>query len=60
MQQLLYAQPAPGADPYVKVGDTVQKDTKAGLIEIMKAYSHIEVQVLGNKYGNVLIPFREM
>ncbi len=44
---LFYAQPEPGAAPYVKVGDTVQEDTTVGLIEIMKVYSAIAAGVAG-------------
>ena len=44
---LFYAQPEPGAAPYVKVGDTVQKDSTVGLIEIMKVYSAIAAGVAG-------------
>ncbi|MEH7414408.1 biotin/lipoyl-containing protein [Neobacillus drentensis] len=44
---IFYAQPEPGADPYVKVGDTVQEDSTVGLIEIMKVYSAISAGVAG-------------
>lgn len=44
---LFYAQPEPGAAPYVKVGDTVQKDSTVCLIEIMKVYSAIAAGVEG-------------
>ncbi len=44
---LFYAQPEPGAAPYVKVGDTVQEDSTVGLIEIMKVYSAIAAGVAG-------------
>ncbi|MEH7177848.1 acetyl-CoA carboxylase biotin carboxyl carrier protein [Neobacillus vireti] len=44
---LFYAQPEPGAEPYVKVGDTVQKDSTVCLIEIMKVYSAIAAGVEG-------------
>lgn len=44
---IFYAQPEPGADPYVKVGDTVQADTTVGLVEIMKVYSAIAAGVAG-------------
>jgi acetyl-CoA carboxylase biotin carboxyl carrier protein len=44
---IFYAQPEPGADPYVKVGATVQEDTTVGLIEIMKVYSAIAAGVAG-------------
>ena len=44
---IFYAQPEPGAAPYVKVGDTVQEDSTVGLIEIMKVYSAIAAGVAG-------------
>lgn len=44
---IFYAQPEPGAAPYVKVGDTVQEDSTVGLIEIMKVYSAIAAGVSG-------------
>ncbi|MEW9672141.1 acetyl-CoA carboxylase biotin carboxyl carrier protein subunit [Ammoniphilus sp. 3BR4] len=44
---LFYAQPEPGAAPYVKVGDRVEKDTTVGLIEIMKVYSALTAGVSG-------------
>ncbi|MEH7275329.1 acetyl-CoA carboxylase biotin carboxyl carrier protein [Neobacillus vireti] len=44
---LFYAQPEPGAEPYVKVGDMVQKDSTVCLIEIMKVYSAIAAGVEG-------------
>ena len=44
---IFYAQPEPGAAPYVKVGDSVQEDTTVGLIEIMKVYSAIAAGVSG-------------
>jgi acetyl-CoA carboxylase biotin carboxyl carrier protein len=44
---IFYAQSEPGAEPYVKVGDTVQEDTTVGLVEIMKVYSAITAGVAG-------------
>lgn len=44
---IFYAQPEPGAAPYVKVGDKVEKDSTVGLIEIMKVYSAIAAGVEG-------------
>ncbi|WP_338448820.1 biotin/lipoyl-containing protein [Niallia oryzisoli] len=44
---IFYAQPEPGAAPYVKVGDKVEKDSTVGLIEIMKVYSAIPAGVEG-------------
>jgi acetyl-CoA carboxylase biotin carboxyl carrier protein len=44
---LFYAQPEPGAAPYVKVGDRVEENSTVGLIEIMKVYSAISAGVAG-------------
>jgi acetyl-CoA carboxylase biotin carboxyl carrier protein len=44
---IFYAQPEPGAEPYVKVGDTVQEDSTVGLVEIMKVYTAIAAGVAG-------------
>jgi acetyl-CoA carboxylase biotin carboxyl carrier protein len=44
---IFYAQPEPGAAPYVKVGDTVQEDSTVGLIEIMKVYSALAAGISG-------------
>lgn len=51
---LFYAQPEPGADPYVKVGDVVEPDTTIGLIEIMKVFSAISAGVSG-KITEILV-----
>lgn len=44
---LFYAQSEPGAPPYVKVGDKVNKDTTVALLEIMKVYNAIAAGVAG-------------
>ena len=44
---IYYAQPEPGAAPYVKVGDKIQADSTVGLIEIMKVYSAIPAGIEG-------------
>ncbi len=44
---LFYAQPEPGAAPYVKVGDHIEENSTVGLIEIMKVYSAISAGVAG-------------
>lgn len=46
-----YAQPKPGAPPYVKVGDIVQKGDTVGLIEIMKTFTAITSEVAGEIIG---------
>jgi len=42
-----YRAPAPGADPYVKEGDLVQKGTVVCIIEAMKLMNEIEAEVKG-------------
>jgi acetyl-CoA carboxylase biotin carboxyl carrier protein len=44
---IFYAKPEPGAEPYVKVGDQVEKDSTICLIEIMKVYSAISAGLEG-------------
>ena len=36
-----YAQSEPGADPFVKLGDEVDKDTTVALIEVMKMFTAV-------------------
>ncbi len=42
-----YRAPAPGAEPYVKEGDLVQKGTVVCIIEAMKLMNEIEAEVKG-------------
>ena len=42
-----YRAPAPGAEPYVKEGDLVQKGTVLCVIEAMKLMNEIESEVKG-------------
>jgi acetyl-CoA carboxylase biotin carboxyl carrier protein len=42
-----YRAPAPGANPYVKEGDIVQKGTVVCIIEAMKLMNEIEAEVKG-------------
>jgi acetyl-CoA carboxylase biotin carboxyl carrier protein len=42
-----YRAPAPGANPYVKEGDLVQKGTVLCIIEAMKLMNEIEAEVKG-------------
>jgi len=42
-----YRSPAPGAEPYVKEGDTIQKGTVVCIIEAMKLMNEIEAEVKG-------------
>ena len=47
MVGVFYAAPAPDAQPYVKVGDTVEKGQVVCLIEAMKLMNEIEADVAG-------------
>ncbi len=38
---VFYRRPAPGAEPFVQSGDTVDADTTIGIIEIMKLMNPI-------------------
>ena len=42
-----YANPEPGAAPFVNVGDRVSKDSTIGLIEVMKVYTSVCAGVEG-------------
>ena len=42
-----YRAPAPDADPYVKEGDNIQKDTIVCIVEAMKLMNEIEAEVNG-------------
>jgi acetyl-CoA carboxylase biotin carboxyl carrier protein len=42
-----YAAPSPDAEPYVKVGDKVKKDTVVCIVEAMKLFNEIEAEVEG-------------
>lgn len=42
-----YAQPEPGAPPFVRVGSTVEEDTTVGLIEVMKVFNAVQAGVRG-------------
>jgi acetyl-CoA carboxylase biotin carboxyl carrier protein len=42
-----YRAPAPGAEPYVKEGDPIQKGTVLCIIEAMKLMNEIEAEVKG-------------
>ena len=42
-----YRAPAPGADPYVKEGDYIQKGSVVCIIEAMKLMNEIETEVAG-------------
>jgi acetyl-CoA carboxylase biotin carboxyl carrier protein len=64
---LFYAQPEPGAPPFVQVGDSVQPDTTIGLVEVMKTFNAVSAGVAGTiveicvgdtqmvEYGQVLV-----
>lgn len=42
-----YAQPEPGAPPFVTVGTFVEEDTTVGLIEVMKVFNAVQAGVRG-------------
>ena len=42
-----YRAPAPGAEPYVKEGDSIQKGTVVCIVEAMKLMNEIESEVAG-------------
>ena len=44
---VFYAQPEPGAAPYVTVGSEVAADTTVGLVEVMKTFNAVTAGVAG-------------
>jgi acetyl-CoA carboxylase biotin carboxyl carrier protein len=44
---VFYAQPQPGADPFVTVGSEVQEDTTVALLEVMKTFNAVPAGVRG-------------
>lgn len=67
---IFYGAPEPGADPYIKVGSTVGKDTTVGLVEAMKLFTAVEAGIEGTveeilvangdyvEYGQTLVRVR--
>ncbi len=49
-----YRSPGPDKDPYVKIGDNVDKDTVVCIVEAMKLFNEIEAEVRG-KIVDVLV-----
>jgi len=49
-----YRAPAPGADPYVREGDKVEKGTVLCIIEAMKLMNEIEAEISG-KVHSILV-----
>ncbi len=49
-----YRSPGPDKDPYVKIGDNVDKDTIVCIVEAMKLFNEIEAEVKG-KIVDVLV-----
>lgn len=47
MMGTFYAQPSPGAQPFVQVGDRITADTTIGLIEVMKLFTPVVAGVDG-------------
>ena len=54
-----YSSPAPDAEDYVKVGDTVKKGQVIGIVEAMKLMNEIESEVDG-VIAEVLVKNGEM
>lgn len=50
-----YYAPRPGADPFIRVGDTVGPDTVIGIIEVMKLMNSVPAGVAG-VVTEVLVP----
>jgi len=46
-----YRAPAPGADPYVREGDKVEKGTVLCIIEAMKLMNEIEAEISGTVHS---------
>jgi acetyl-CoA carboxylase biotin carboxyl carrier protein len=44
---IYYAQPEPGAEPFVTVGSAVDEDTTVALVEVMKMFSSVSAGVEG-------------
>jgi acetyl-CoA carboxylase biotin carboxyl carrier protein len=42
-----YARPKPGAEPFVKVGDTINEDTIVCIVEALKTFSEIPAECSG-------------
>ena len=47
MMGIFYAQPEPGAPPYVEVGTVVEEGTTVALVEVMKMFNAIPAGVSG-------------
>jgi acetyl-CoA carboxylase biotin carboxyl carrier protein len=46
-----YRQATPGAQPFVNIGDQVEKDQVVGLIEAMKIFNEIQAEVSGRVHA---------
>jgi acetyl-CoA carboxylase biotin carboxyl carrier protein len=44
---MFYAQPEPGAPPFVTVGSNVREDTTVALVEVMKTFNAVTAGVRG-------------
>ena len=47
MLGVFYRAPKPGADPFVVVGDKVERDTVIGIVEVMKLMHSIAAEISG-------------
>ena len=52
---MFYAQPEPGAAPFVTVGASITEDTTVGLVEVMKTFNAVSAGVRG-KIVEVCVP----
>ena len=52
---MFYAQPEPGAPPFVAVGAMVEEDSTVGLVEVMKTFNAVKAGVRG-KIVELCIP----
>lgn len=56
---VFYAQPSEGAEPFIKVGDTVKKGQVIGIIEAMKLMNEVEAPCDG-KILEILVENEQM
>ncbi len=54
-----YHAPRPGADPFVRVGDTVTEDTVIGIIEVMKLMNSVTAGINGT-VAEIVAPDAEL
>jgi acetyl-CoA carboxylase biotin carboxyl carrier protein len=47
MLGVFYRSPKPGANPFVEVGDKVERDTVVGIVEVMKLMHSVAAEITG-------------